>query len=97
MPRQAKTEFIEKDLTKGQIRKLTALRKSLGENIANKAFAQWLATIGSGQAEEEDKNAILIGEALAPLLKANKLKIPRGGYLVRRGRGRVIIERAVLE
>ena len=92
-----KTEFSEKDLTKGQLRKLTALRKSLGEDIADKAFAEWLATVGSEPAEEEDKNAILIGQALIPLLKSNKLKIPRGGYLVRRGRGRVIIERAVSE
>ena len=32
----------EKTLTKGQIRKLNALRKSLGDKIADKAFAQWM-------------------------------------------------------
>ncbi len=31
---------------------------------------------------------------LAPLAMSGKLKIPRGGYVVRRGRGRVIVERA---
>ena len=32
----------EKTLTKGQLRKLNALRKSLGDKIADKAFAQWM-------------------------------------------------------
>ena len=32
----------EKTLTKGQIRKLNALRKSLGTKIADRAFTQWL-------------------------------------------------------
>ena len=31
----------EKTLTKGQVRKLTALRKSLGNKIADKAFQEW--------------------------------------------------------
>ena len=35
--------FRERDLTKGQLRKLTALRKSLGKGIADKAFAEWQA------------------------------------------------------
>ena len=29
-------------LTKGQLRKLNALRKSLGSDIADKAFSEWL-------------------------------------------------------
>jgi len=40
----------------------------------------------------EDKNAALIADALQPLIEKNKLRIPRGGHLVRRGRGRVIVE-----
>ena len=32
----------EKSLSKGQLRKLNALRKSLGDKIADTAFAQWL-------------------------------------------------------
>ena len=32
----------EKTLTKGQLRKLNALRKSLGDKIADRAFTQWL-------------------------------------------------------
>jgi len=41
----------------------------------------------------EDKNAALIADTLIPLIEQNKLQIPRGGYLVRRGRGRIIVER----
>ena len=32
----------EKSLTKGQLRKLSVLRKSLGGKIADQAFAQWV-------------------------------------------------------
>ena len=31
-------------LTKGQIRKLTALRKSVGDDIAEDAFGKWMKT-----------------------------------------------------
>ncbi len=84
-------------LTKGQVRKLTALRKSLGDKIANKAFADWLkssAAQGGAQAGQVDKNAQLIAETLSALALAGKLRIPRGGYALTRGRGRVIVTRA---
>ncbi len=82
-------------LTKGELRKLTALRKSLGNSIANRAFAQWLRQkAGSKAAPPVDRNAQTIADALEALAKAGKLRIPRGGYLVRRGRGRVIVARA---
>ena len=44
MARTAKASFTESELTKGQIRKLNALRKSIGEEIAHKAFADWLTS-----------------------------------------------------
>ena len=87
----------EKGLTKGQLRKLNALRKSLGEDIANKAFSEWLATAASAVAPETDRNAGIIADALSDLANQGKLMIPRGGYIVRRGRGRVIVERNVSE
>ncbi len=86
--------FNARDLTKGQLRKLTALRKSLGKGIADNAFAEWLASVPEEEAVSVDKNAEAIAELLnAPVLDG-KIKLPRGGYLVRRGRGRVIAERA---
>ncbi len=92
MGRRPAPRIAEKELSKGELRKLNALRKSLGEDIANKAFAEWYAS-SADDGTANDKNAELIVEALYPLIKSNKLRIPRGGYLVRRGRGRVIVER----
>ena len=80
----------ESILTKGQLRKLNALRKSVGADIGTRAFAEWLAS--QAKAEKADKNLEAIAEALWPLVQQGKLTIRRGGYLVRRGRGRLIVE-----
>ncbi len=83
-------------LTKGQLRKLNALRKSIGEKLGEEAFAKWLKKKEQAQGTvTEDKNAALIAEMLMKLINENKLRIPRGGYLVTRGRGRVIVEQPV--
>ncbi len=93
MARKSKVAFKEDQLTKGQARKLTALRKSLGDDIADKAFAEWM-TSRPEAVETHDRNAELIAELLVDQINQGKLRIPRGGYLVRRGRGRVVVERA---
>ena len=80
----------ETKLTKGQIRKLNALRKSVGPAIADEAFAKWLAQ--ANDEPEVDENARVIADALWDLVQNGKLMIQRGGYIVRRGRGRVIVE-----
>ena len=51
--------FKERDLTKGQLRKLTALRKSLGEEIADKAFAEWLASLPEAKPESHVYSSII--------------------------------------
>ena len=94
MPKNTVPKIDEKNLNKGNIRKLTALRKSLGQEIADKAFTAWLEQLPAVKAKAEDRNVKLIVATLEPLVLGNKLKIPRGGYLVRRGRGRIIFERA---
>ncbi len=94
MPKAASPKFDEKKLTKGQLRKLTALRKSLGDDIANRAFGQWLKAQEKSTAGAVDKGAELIEEAVAAMIKRKKISIPRGGYLLTRGRGRVILTRA---
>ena len=93
MGRKPIKQFSEKDLTKGELRKLEALRKSLGDEIAAKAFSEWYSSAPDGGAGGADKNAELITEALEPLIESHGLRIPRGGYILRRGRGRVIVER----
>ena len=40
-----------------------------------------------------DRNAEVIAQILRPLVNAGQLRIPKGGYLLRRGRGRVILDR----
>ena len=82
--------FDESRLTKGHLRKLEALRKSLGTDIADEAFAKWIAR--QNKPVPEDRNAAIMAGTLMQLIEQGKLSIPRGGYLVRRGRGRVIVE-----
>ncbi len=94
MARKPKVAFDESQLNKGEVRKLNALRKSLGEEIANKAFADWLNSQTTDVGVEADNNAEMIADLLVDQINEGKLRIPRGGYLVRRGRGRVIVERA---
>ncbi|MEX2643399.1 MAG: hypothetical protein WD270_08100 [Acetobacterales bacterium] len=92
MPKMATVSYDERSLSKGQIRKLNALRKSVGPEIGEKAFAEWLADQEQAGGLSNDRNAQLISETLWPLIQKNQLRIPRGGYLVRRGRGRIIVE-----
>ena len=84
----------ESTLTKGQRRKLNALRKSVGGEIGEQAFAAWLSAQSAGAKADADTDAQTIVDALWPLIEEGTLAIPRGGYLLRRGRGRIIVERA---
>lgn len=83
----------ESGLTKGQRRKLNALRKSVGNEVGEKAFSEWLAQQGARNGPL-DADAALIVDTLWPLVQQGTLSIPRGGYLLRRGRGRIIVEAA---
>ena len=89
-----KTTFDEKVLKKGEVRKLNALRKSLGSEIAERAFREWYSSARELHgAKDEDQNVELIGDALNDI--RDRLKFPRGGaYIIKQGRGRVIVEPA---
>ena len=87
-------QIDENSLTKGQRRKLDALRKSVGNEIGEQAFAAWLASQPAAATAKADANAGLIVDTLWPLVQQGTLAIPRGGYLVRRGRGRIVVEPA---
>ena len=93
MPAKRAAEFDMKSLSKGQRRKLEALRKSLGPEIADRAFAQWMSA-GAATEAGPDRNAEIIAEAVMALVREQNLQFPRGGYIVRRGRGRIVVERA---
>lgn len=79
----------ESDLTKGQIRKLNALRKSIGDSLGEEAFKKWLA-----QQKTEDKEARpdpvaeRILDVVKPLEKDKSLNLGRYGYSIKRARGK---------
>lgn len=74
----------ESNLSKGQIRKLTALRKSLGDDIADKAFAEWLKSQSSETVAKEDPISKALLEAVGPVVE--DLNLGRYGYTIRRSR-----------
>ena len=85
----------ESGLTKGEARKLNALRKSIGDKLGEDAFVKWLKTRQSASATEPtDKNAEMIADTIMGLVETKGIRLSRGGYLVTRGRGRVIVEAA---
>ena len=94
MANSSATSIDETALTKGQRRKLNALRKSVGDDIGDQAFVAWLSSQSAASGTKPDENATLIVDTLWPLVQQGTLAIPRGGYLLRRGRGRIIVERA---
>jgi hypothetical protein len=94
MARKPARKLDESTLTKMQLRKLNALRKSVGDEIGSSAFHEWLETQPEQSVLQTDRNATRIADALRELIDAKKLTIPRGGYILRRGRGRVIVEPA---
>ena len=88
----------ERKLNKGHQRKLKALRKSLGKKIADEAFSKWLKEVAGGKkkASKIDPVAARLSDCIGKEDKKKlKLKIPRGGYLVRRGfQGVILVEAA---
>ena len=57
-------------LRKGQRRKLNALRKSIGDDIAEKAFLEWLSSQPAAAGAAPDANAALIVDTLWPSMDA---------------------------
>ena len=61
-------------LTKGQIRKLNALRKSVGNDIAEDAFTKWLSMQSKTPKEVRDPVADALVTALSNLQNDKSLK-----------------------
>ena len=77
-------------LTKGQIRKRNALRKSLGNKIADQAFAKWMkaeAKAASKKVTKKDAVAEKIAAALKPVA-GKSLNFGTYGYTIRRAKGK---------
>ena len=75
-------------LTKGQIRKLNALRKSIGDDIAEDAFGKWMKTQSKTPKEVRDPVADALVAALSRLISDKSFKLGTKGYVVRRAKGK---------
>ena len=78
----------ESKLTKGQLRKLTALRKSVGDELGEEVFDKWMARQAAAVAPKADPVAARIEEALAGFADDRSFNLGLYGYTVRRARGK---------
>ena len=79
----------ESGLTKGQIVKLNALRKSIGEDLAEDVFAKWLRRQSSRRSvEKPDPVAEKLLALLSPFENDPDFRLGNQGYTVRRARGK---------
>ena len=84
----------ESQLTKGQVRKLNALRKSVGDALGDEVFTQWRAQQANASASRRaaarraDPVAKRIEPALAGCADDRSLNLGRYGYTIRRARGK---------
>ena len=82
----------EMSLTKGQVRKLNALKKSIGEELGIEAFTKWM----SNQEKEKEKGegvkvdpvAVKIQEVLSHLESDTSVRLGNKGYTIKRARGK---------
>ena len=61
-------------LTKGQVRKLNALRKSVGDEIAENAFSKWMKSQSQTPKDVRDPVAVALVAALSNLTSGSFLK-----------------------
>ena len=78
----------ESTLTKGQLRKLNGLRRSVGIALGDEVFAKWLAQQAAASAPKVDAVAVKIEEALAGYASDKSFNLGVYGYTVRRARGK---------
>ena len=79
----------ETTLTTGHRRKLSALRKSVGDKLGEEVFSKWKALQDNKSAERRaDPVAEKIEEALAGLVDDRSFRLGNYGYTVRRARGK---------
>jgi|TARA_B110000196_G_C20797926_1_gene498696 hypothetical protein len=75
-------------LTKGQVRKLNALRKSVGDDIAENAFSKWMKAQSKTPKEVHDPVADAMIAALSNLTLDKSFKLGTKGYVVKRSKGK---------
>ena len=75
-------------LTKGQIRKLNALKKSIGDELGENAFAQWMKTQNKSTSTKPDPVAEKISTALSQFQNDKSFRLGTKGYSIKRAKGR---------
>ena len=79
----------ETRLTKGQVRKLNALRKSVGEDLGEEVFSKWMVMQAQAAAKPDtDPIADTIIEALEGYVNDRSFRLGNYGYTIRRARGK---------
>ena len=72
----------ESTLNKGQVRKLNALRKSVGDKLGEEVFGKWLAQQATAAAAPTpDPVAVKIEEALAGFTGDRAFRLVNYGYM----------------
>ena len=75
-------------LTKGQVRKLNALRKSLGNKIADPAFSKWLKTQNPNKSGGKTDPVAEKLERSLKSLSSKKINLGTWGYTIKRAKGK---------
>ena len=75
-------------LTKGQVRKLNALRKSVGDEIAEDAFGKWMKSQFQTPKEVRDSVADALVAALDQFKDDKTFRLGAKGYVVKRSKGK---------
>ena len=85
-----KSQTPRMKLTKGQIRKRNALRNSLGNKIADQAFAKWIKAEKSAAAKKAPKRDAVVEKIAAALksLSSKNINLGTYGYTIRRAKGK---------
>jgi hypothetical protein len=78
----------ESNLTKGQVRKLDALRKSVGDDIAEDAFSKWMKIQTQTPKDVSDPVADALVAALDEYKDDKTFRLGLKGYVVKRSKGR---------
>ena len=74
-------------LTKGQVRKLNALRKSIGDDIADEAFSKWMKSQSQIPKDVRDPVADALVAALDQFKDDKTFRLGTKGYVVKRSKG----------
>ena len=75
-------------LNKGQVRKLNALRKSVGDVIAEDAFSKWMTAQSQTPKDVRDPVADALVAALDQFKDDKTFKLGTKGYVVKRSKGK---------